>query len=72
MSAEDTEIVAAKKALRAEVIAKRDLLPSEMRQRLSAATAREAEALSLLSGPKAVFSIYATMGSEIDPTSTLN
>ena len=70
MSAEDTEIVAAKKALRAEVIAKRDLLPSEMRQRLSAATAREAEALSLLSGPKAVFSIYATMGSEIDPTST--
>ena len=70
MSAEDTEIVAAKKACRAKVIEKRDQLPLKTRQRLSAFAAREAEALSLLSGPKAVFSIYATMGSEIDPTPT--
>ncbi len=67
MSANHTDIAAAKKALRVTTIAKRDAIPADQRQQRSATTASEADALSLLAGPGAVFSAYAAMGSEIDP-----
>lgn len=68
MSAEETETAAAKKALRSQVLEKRDQIQAATREALSKAVASEAQALSVLSGSQAAFSVYATMGSEIDPS----
>ena len=67
MSAEEEQVTAAKKALRQKVLERRDEISATTRQRLSQTVAENAHALSLLAGPGAIFSVYATMGSEINP-----
>lgn len=67
MSADETQIDAAKKALRAHVLKVRDEMTPESRLAKSYRAASDVHALSMLAGPKAVFSTYAAMGSEIDP-----
>ncbi len=67
MSAEGEQVTAAKRALRKKVLERRDEISATTRQRLSQTVAENAHALSLLAGPGAIFSVYATMGSEIDP-----
>ncbi|MEM8971812.1 MAG: 5-formyltetrahydrofolate cyclo-ligase, partial [Pseudomonadota bacterium] len=67
MSVEENQVAADKKTLRTKVLERRDEIPAASRQRFSQAVSENAQALSLLAGPGAIFSIYATMGSEIDP-----
>ena len=67
MSADSPEIAQAKKALRSQVIRRRDDLPSAKSLEGSAVVARHADLFSARFGQQGCISVYACMGSEIDP-----
>ena len=67
MSADSPEIAQAKKSLRSQVIKRRDELPEAKSLENSAIVAMQAKALSARFEQKAYISVYARMGSEIDP-----
>ena len=67
MSADSPEIAQAKKALRSQIIRRRDDLPSAKSLEGSAVVARHADLFSARFGQQGCISVYACMGSEIDP-----